>query len=126
MARERLPGNVSMAVKFTLTKDNVLRIEYTATTDRPTVINPSHHPLFQPGQRRHDPPASHRSARRSLHADQRAQAADGLHDRVSGRYAPDLRKPALLGDRANANHPQMRLANGYDHNFVLDKPAPDA
>jgi aldose 1-epimerase len=34
----------------------------------------------------------------------------------------DLRTPVRLADRVDADHPQIRIARGFDHNFVLDKP----
>lgn len=40
------PGNVTMDIKYTLTDNNTLRIEYTATTDKKTVINPTNHAYF--------------------------------------------------------------------------------
>ena len=40
------PGNVTMDIKYTLTNDNTLKIEYTATTDKKTVINPTNHAYF--------------------------------------------------------------------------------
>lgn len=118
------PGNVSMAAKFTLTQDNVLRIEYTATTDRPTVINPSHHVYFNLASS--GTIFQHRIevfAERYTLINER-KLPTGAIKSVAGTPL-DLRKPVLLGDRVNSDHPQIHLANGFDHNWVLDKPAPD-
>jgi aldose 1-epimerase len=43
---EGFPGNVKVTVLYTLTNDNTLKIQYYATTDKPTPINMSHHSYF--------------------------------------------------------------------------------
>src|SRR3954470_13305983 len=40
------PGNLNFTVTYTLTANNVLRVEYRATTDKPTVLNPTNHAYF--------------------------------------------------------------------------------
>lgn len=40
------PGQLNFTVTYTLEPDNTLRVEYHATTDKPTVLNPSHHAYF--------------------------------------------------------------------------------
>lgn len=115
------PGNVSMQVTFTLSADNVLRIDYRGTTDQPTVLNPSHHVYFNLAgggsvfEHRAQVFASHYTP-----IDER-KLPIGVVDDVTG--APmDLRAPVRLAERVDADHPQIRLARGFDHNFVLDKP----
>ena len=119
------PGNVSMQVTFTLTNDNTLRIDYLARTDRPTVLNPSHHvyinlagggTIFE-----------HRLqvfASRFTPIDER-KLPIGAIEAVDGTPL-DLRQPVRIGARVDSDHPQIRIARGFDHNFVLDKPAPGA
>lgn len=117
------PGNVSMQVTFTLSNDNTLRIDYLASTDRPTVLNPSHHvyinlagggTIFE-----------HRLqvlASRFTPIDER-KLPTGVIEPIDGTPL-DLRQPVRIGDRMDSDHPQIRIARGFDHNFVLDKPAP--
>lgn len=116
------PGNVSMEVTFTLSPDNVLRIEYRGSTDRPTVLNPSHHVYFN-------------LAGGGSVFEHRAQVFASRYTPIDERKLPvgsvaevegtplDLRMPARLAERVEADHPQIRIARGFDHNFVLDKPA---
>jgi aldose 1-epimerase len=117
------PGNVSMQVTFTLRNDNTLRIEYVGSTDRPTVLNPSHHVYFNLASG--GTVFSHQLqvfADRYTPIDER-KLPIGSIETVQGTPM-DLRKAVRLADRVDADYPQIRIARGFDHNFVLDKPAP--
>lgn len=114
------PGNVSMQVTFSLTADNTLRIEYQGSTDRPTVLNPSHHVYFNLAGA--GTIFEHRAevfASRYTPIDERKLPV-GAIESVAGTPL-DLRVPTRLADRVDVDHPQIRIARGYDHNFVLDK-----
>jgi aldose 1-epimerase len=114
------PGNVSMQVTFTLTSQNVLRIEYRGTTDQPTVLNPSHHVYFNLAGG--GPVFEHRAQVFASHytpIDERKLPVGSIEE-VTGTPL-DLRTPARLAERVDADHPQIRIARGFDHNFVLDK-----
>lgn len=114
------PGSVSMQVTFTLTADNALRIEYQGTTDRPTVLNPSHHVYFNlAGEGSVFEHRAHIFASRFTPIDDRKLPIGSIED-VAGTPM-DLRTPVRLGDRVDVDHPQIRIARGFDHNFVLDK-----
>ncbi|MET0535398.1 MAG: aldose epimerase family protein [Steroidobacter sp.] len=116
------PGNVSMQVTFTLTAQNTLRIEYRGTTDRPTVLNPSHHVYFN-------------LAGAGTIFEHRAQVFASRYTPIDERKLPigsiesvagtplDLRTPVRFAERIDVDHSQIRLARGFDHNFVLDKRA---
>ena len=118
------PGRLDVAVTYTLTSDNALRLDYEARTTRPTVLNLTHHAYFN------------LAGGRSGSADnQYLQVNAGRLTLLDARRVPtgaiapvegtpfDLRRPARIGDRIGSTHPQMLLARGFDHNFVLD-PAP--
>jgi aldose 1-epimerase len=68
---EGFPGTLKCTVTYTLTKDNGLKIDYQATTDKPTVLNLTNHSLLQPrrrGQRRHSRPRIDDSATEQITA----------------------------------------------------------
>jgi aldose 1-epimerase len=113
------PGTLKVAVTYTVTRKNALRIDYRAVTDKPTVINLSHHAYFN-------------LAGGGNVYDQTAQVLAQTYTPINarklatGEIAPvagtalDLRKPTRLGDRVTADDPQIKFANGFDHNFVVD------
>jgi len=113
------PGTLKVAVTYTVTRGNALRIDYRAVTDKPTVINLSHHAYFNlaGGGTVHDQTVQV-LANRFTPINAR-KLATGEIAPVAGT-ALDLRRPVRLGDRITADDPQIRFANGLDHNFVVD------
>ncbi|MET0497379.1 MAG: aldose epimerase family protein [Steroidobacteraceae bacterium] len=115
------PGALVVQVRYTLDEDNSLLLEYSATTDKPTVLNLSHHVYFN------------LSGETTIY-DHRAQVFADRYTQIDTRKVPtgrietvagtslDLRRPTRLGDRIQSKDPQMALGNGFDHNFVLSKP----
>lgn len=111
------PGTMRVSVTYTLTPDDAFRIDYRATTDKPTPFNPTNHSHFNLagsgtilGQRLHV------AATRITGQDAR-KVPTGSYLGVAGT-AFDLRRPVTLGDRLTA--PALAAAGGFDHNFVLD------
>jgi aldose 1-epimerase len=112
------PGNLSATVRYTLVKGD-LRIEYSATTDKDTVVNLTNHSYFNlAGQ------GDILNHQLTLHAAHFTPVDAGLIP--TGELKPvestpfDFRKPVAVGARINANDEQLHLAHGYDHNWVLD------
>lgn len=113
------PGTLKVAVTYTVTRGNALRIDYRAVTDKPTVINLSHHAYFNlaGGGTVHDQTVQVLASRFTpINA---RKLVTGEISPVAGT-ALDLRRPVRLGDRITADDPQVRFANGLDHNFVVD------
>jgi aldose 1-epimerase len=112
------PGNLATTVRYTLVKGD-LRIEYSAETDKDTVLNLTNHSYFN-----------------------LAGGGDILKNEVTidaSRFTPvnanliptgelksvegtpfDFRKSTAVGARINADNEQLQLGHGYDHNWVLD------
>jgi aldose 1-epimerase len=113
------PGALSVEVTYTLTRQNALRLDYRASTDKPTVINLSHHVYFNlAGDGTVQDQTVQVFARTYTPIDAR-KLATGEIVSVAGT-ALDLRRPARIGDRMAADDPQIRFAKGLDHNFVVD------
>jgi aldose 1-epimerase len=112
------PGNLSATVRYTLVKSD-LRIDYSATTDKDTVVNLTNHSYFNlAGQ------GDILSHQLTLHASRFTPVNAGLIP--TGELKPvestpfDFRKPTAVGARINADDEQLHLGHGYDHNWVLD------
>jgi aldose 1-epimerase len=120
------PGAMDVAVTYTLTDDDAVRLDYVATTTRPTVINLTNHSYFNLGG---DRIGSVDDQWIQIVADS-FTAVDPTRN-ATGEIRPvvgttlDLRKLVRIGERVAANDPQILLGNGFDHNFVLAKPAGD-
>lgn len=115
------PGALTLDVTYTLTADNVLRLEYRATTTKPTVVNLTNHSYFTLGGHASGPIYPQWMqvfAGRWTPTDDN-QLPTGAIDPVDGTPF-DFRKPARLLDRIYSDDPQMVLAKGIDHNFILD------
>lgn len=117
---EGYPGSLRACVAYSLSPDGALQIDYAASTDAPTVVNLTNHAYFN-----------------------LAGAGDVLGHRLTigaGRYLPvdagliptgelapvlgtpfDFTEARAIGERIAEDHPQLRLAGGYDHCYALDR-----
>ncbi|WP_080055742.1 aldose epimerase family protein [Spirosoma aerolatum] len=117
---EGYPGNLAVTVTYTLQKDNGLRIDYKATTDKPTVFNPTNHTYFNLSGMKHDV-MNHVlmvAANKVLATDPK-QIPTGEILPVAGTPF-DFTKPTPLGDRINdTTNVQIKYGKGYDHCWVF-------
>lgn len=117
---EGYPGNLSVTVRYLLIKD-ALRIEYSATTDKDTVVNLTNHSYFNlAGQGRGDV-LGHQlklGSSRFTPVDSTLVPTGELRSVTSTPF--DFTKLCPIGERINAADEQLHLAQGYDHNWVLD------
>ncbi len=121
------PGEMHIKVTYTLNDANELRLDYEATTDKPTVVTLTNHVYF--------------NLAGNGSGDVYGQQLQVMADRYTptdadlvptGELAPvagtalDFRELAPIGAHIRSSEQQMLYARGYDHNFVLRKPAGDA
>ncbi|HUJ94132.1 MAG TPA: aldose epimerase family protein [Terriglobales bacterium] len=114
------PGNLMVLVRYTLTKGD-LRIEYSATTDKDTVLNLTNHSYFNlAGQGNGDILKHELTLHTSRFTPVNASLIPSGELKSVASTPLDFRTPTAIGARINANDEQLRLGNGYDHNWVLD------
>lgn len=119
---EGYPGNLRVKIRYILTEGQEFRIEYTAVTDRITVVNLTHHSYFN--LKGHDR-GSMLDHRMMIRASRYTPVGDGLIP--TGTLEPvrgtplDFTRLKPVGRDINGEHPQLQAAGGYDHNWVIDR-----
>lgn len=116
------PGNVTAVVTYTVKGDNSLDINYTATTDKKTVINMTNHSYFNLNG---DPAKDIKNCLLYVNAD--SYTPTDTTYMTTGETAKventpmDFRKPTAIGkDVDNFGFAQIKGANGFDHNWCLN------
>ncbi|HEY1789376.1 MAG TPA: aldose epimerase family protein [Verrucomicrobiae bacterium] len=118
---EGYPGNLSVKATYTLTDDNGLKFDFSATTDADTICNLTQHSYFN-----FHGGGDVLEYLVQINAEQfTAVNADviptGELRSVAGTPL-DFRKPTAIGARINSQDEQIQKAGGYDHNWVFNKP----
>lgn len=125
---EGYPGELTASVTYTITGDHGLKLAYTATTTKPTVLNLTNHVYFNLNgedggvvdEQVMQVHASH------FTPTDRDQLPTGEIASLDGDSL-DFREPKRLGDvMRDADNPQIAIARGIDHCFVIDREEQDA
>ncbi len=115
---EGYPGTLEVDLVYTLTDDNELKLEYTATTDKKTILNLTNHSYFNlAGSGSIHGHVIQINADRWTVVDEHATPTGELRD-VAGTKM-DLRDPTPIGK----NIDQVQ-GLGYDHNYCINQAAP--
>ncbi|MCW2118191.1 aldose epimerase family protein [Flavobacterium sp. 7A] len=118
---EGYPGNLQVTTKYTLTNSNELIIDYSATTDKSTIVNLTNHSFFNLSGEGNGNVNDHilminANNYTPLNADQIP-----IGEITSVQGSPfDFRVPKAIGQDLHQQNQQLTIASGYDQNYVLN------
>ena len=118
---EGYPGDLTISVTYSLTDENGLKIDYKATTDKPTILNPTNHCYFNLTGNPNNTILNHVlmiNADKFTPVDSTLIPTGQLEDVANTPM--DFRKPKTIGKDINDDFQQLKFAGGYDHNWVLN------
>lgn len=113
---EGYPGNLAVTVKYSLTDDNELLIEYDAETDKPTVLNLTNHSYFNLSGDHANTILGHKLMMRASSYNPVDSTAIPTGELAPVAGTPfDFKTPTLIGAKIDS------IKGGYDHNWILDR-----
>ena len=119
---ENYPGTLQVAVVYTLTESNALRIDYSATTDKDTVVNLTNHCYFNLAGAGNGTIHRHLLTLNCSHYTPIESTAIPTGEIAPVEETPfDFTKTAAIGSRIDDDDEQLKNGSGYDHNFIVDR-----
>lgn len=117
---EGYPGELTAVVKYTLTSDNTIKIDYDVRTTAVTIQNLTNHMYFNLEGKGSKNILNHKM---QISADGMTPVDENLipTGEITTVYGTpfDFNKPTTIGARIESDHEQMKFGGGYDHNWVL-------
>jgi len=119
---EGFPGELKVTATYSLNEQNELKLEYRATTSKPTVLNLTNHSYFNlSGNDARDVMGNLVTLHAARYTPVDATLIPTGERRAVAGSVFDFRTPHRVGDRIrDAKDQQIRFGRGYDHNFIVD------
>ena len=117
-----MPGNRKIVMTYSLTPENVFKVDYVAETDKATHMNISHHSFFNlkgEGNGTINDHVLYLNASHTTPVDALLIPTGEIVDVTGSPF--DFRQPKAIGQDVAAEHEQLKNGAGYDHNWVLDR-----
>ena len=120
--QDGFPGNLAVEMKYELTPENEFAVTYSASTDKPTYVNISHHSFFNlkgEGNGTVEDNVMVINASHTTPVDSFLIPTGEIADVTGTPF--DFREPHAIGERIGQENGQLANGGGYDHNWVLDR-----
>lgn len=119
---EGFPGTLTVKMTYRLTDQNEFRIDYEATTDKPTVVNLTQHSFFNLNGEGNGDVLDHIVTIDADFFTPNDENSTPTGEIRSVENTPmDFRSPHAIGERIDRDYQQLVFGAGYDHNYVLHK-----
>ncbi len=115
------PGQLTTKVRYTLSQDNQLNIEYFASSDKTTIFNPTQHSYFNLNGHEHGSVAKHSLQLMASHytpIDKTGIPTGKIASVIGTPF--DFTQPRTIEQALATTHSQLTIGNGLDHNLCLD------
>jgi aldose 1-epimerase len=122
---EGFPGNLNVTAIYTLTDANELKLTFTATTDKATVVNLTHHSYFNLKGQGNGDILGHElylNSDQTTPVDKELIPTGEIADVTGTPF--DFRKPMAVGARIDDSNTVLQYGPGYDHNWIVNQAKP--